>query len=212
MIPVEIQPEPLNFSDRVKSPGERFLARTPKPSVQQWKGKEYWRRALPEMRRSYNGVCAYCAFWIPHSVGNHSIDHFIPKSQRPDLAYDWDNYRYVSARFNGRKGAHKIVDPFALLPGWFILDFRSFFIKPDPGLSKNQQRLLWDTIKRLKLNSDDDLVDERQTWHSHYTDKEITFGHLKKKAPFMAFEILRQGLLVETLPSKSPEQKNKKNS
>ncbi len=197
MIPVEIQPEPHDFSERVRTPGKEFLSEIANPTSQQWRGKEYWQRVLLGMRKAYNGICAYSAFWIPYSTGNHSVDHFVPKSKKPELAYEWDNYRYASARFNSRKGTHKIVDPFKLLPGWFILDFRTFFVKPNPELSAKQRQPLWETIEHLKLNDDEDLVAERQVWCSHYFHKEISFNHLKKKAPFIAFELERQNLIAE---------------
>lgn len=195
MIPVKAQPEPGNFTERVRTPGQRFLSEVSNPTYLQWRGKEYWQRALPDMRKAYQSICAYSAFWIPHNTGNHSIDHFIPKSQDPELAYEWDNYRYVSARFNSRKGTHTITDPFKLLPGWFIISFKSFLIKPNPQLSIKQKKILEDTIGHLKLNADDELVEERQAWYQAYQKKEISFEHLKKMAPFIAFEIERQGLI-----------------
>jgi len=197
MMPVESQPEPIYFMERVRTPGQKFLREIPKPSSQQWRGKEYWQRALPDMRQAYNSICAYSAFWIPHSTGNHSIDHFVPKSEQPNLAYEWHNYRYVSARFNSRKGTHTIVDPFKLRPGWFILDFNSFFIKPNPELISAQKDKLWETIKHLKLNDDEDLVIERQSWYFNYLNKEISFEHLKKNAPFIALEADRQNRVRE---------------
>jgi len=134
MIPIKPQPEPPSFEQSVRIPGKRFLAQVPHPVSEQWKGKEYWRQVLPDMRQAYEGICAYCAFWIPHSTGNHSIDHFIPKSQNPNLAYEWDNFRYVSARFNSRKGNRTILDPFTLPLNWFVIDFKSFFVSPNSGL------------------------------------------------------------------------------
>ena len=197
MMPVKFQPEPVQFTKKVRVPGQQFLSKVQKPISQQWRGKEYWQRALPDMRQAYNSICAYSAFWIPHSTGNHSIDHFIPKSKQPNLAYEWHNFRYVSARFNSRKGTRTIVDPFKLRQGWFILDFKSFLIKPKPALSSTKKDKLWETIKHLKLNDDEDLVIERQTWYLNYLNKEISFEHLKKNAPFVAFEIERQNLRLK---------------
>jgi hypothetical protein len=165
MIPVEMQPEPSGFPERVRAPGKRFLSQIAKPTYKQWRGKEYWREVLPDMRKAYKGVCSYSASWIPHSTGNHSIDHFIPKSQHPELAYEWDNYRYASARFNSRKGTHLIVDPFELQSKSFVIDFNSFLIKPNPEFSTKEQQSLRETIKRLKLNDDEDLVRERKEWY-----------------------------------------------
>ncbi len=195
MIPVEMKPEPSNFSKQVRNPGKQFLSENSNPSSQQWRNREYWQRVLPDMREAYNGICAYSASWIPYSTGNHSIDHFIPKSQQPELAYEWENYRYASARFNSRKGMHAVVDPFKLLPKSFILDFSSFFIKPNPKLSVKEQHSLRETIERLKLNDDEDLVIERQTCSLDYLNNEISLAHLQKRYPFIAFELERQNLL-----------------
>ncbi|KHD05477.1 hypothetical protein PN36_16305 [Candidatus Thiomargarita nelsonii] len=137
MIPVAAQPEPSHFSKQVRNPGQQFLSKVQKPTSQQWRGKEYWQRALPDMRIAYNSICAYSAFWIPHSTGN----------------------------------------------------------QPKPALSSNQKDKLWETIKHLKLNDDEDLVIERQTWYLNYLNKEISFEHLKKKAPFIALEAERQNLV-----------------
>ncbi len=149
------------------------------------------------MRSAYGQMCAYCAIWIPYSTGNHSVDHFVSKSVQPDLAYDWSNYRYVSARFNSRKGTRAILDPFRLLEPAFVIDFSSLLLKANPALTADQQRLALDTIEILKLNSDDDLVTERQSWTDAYRTGRITFEFLESKAPFIAYELQRQGLVSD---------------
>jgi hypothetical protein len=198
MIPVTLQPEPEDFAKTVKEAGLKFLLEVPSPTTEQWKGKEYWQQALPSMRKAYQGICAYCAHWIPHSTGNHSIDHFMPKSHHPELAYTWNNFRYVAARFNSRKGTRSILDPFQLIHNWFILDFTSFFIRSHPELLPEQKIMVNQTIQVLQLNSDDDLVFERQTWVIDYQQGDISYEHLKSHAPFIAYELKRQGLLVHT--------------
>jgi len=195
MIPVALQPEPEDFAQSIKEPGLKFLREVPHPTANQWRGKEYWQQALPGMRQSYQGICAYCAHWIPHSTGNHSIDHFISKSQNPELAYVWSNFRYVAARFNSRKGTRSILDPFQLLHDWFILDFASFFIRSHPALLPEQKAAVNHTIQVLHLNSDDDLVFERQSWVIEYQQGHISYEHLQRHAPFIAYELERQGLL-----------------
>ena len=161
MIPVEMQPEPEEFDTKIRSPGSLFLKRIPNPSSNDWDGKEFWQRALPDMRIAYRTICSYCAHWIPHSTGAHSIDHFLAKSLNPELAYEWSNFRYVSARFNSRKGTHIIVDPFTVKQNWFMLDLTSFMIFPSSELHDDEKGHVQATIDVLKLNSDDDLVRER---------------------------------------------------
>lgn len=191
MIPVIRQPEPADFDQQVRQPGLLFLMEDPQP--RRWQGKEYWQRALPDMRRAYQSICAYCATWIPHSTGSHSIDHFIPKSRVAALAYEWSNFRYVSARFNSRKGTQTIVDPLVIAPGSFVLDFTTFLILPNPELPPDQKEEIRRTIEILRLNDDEDLVVERQTYFTDFQQNHTTFEHLQRRAPFIAYEALRQG-------------------
>lgn len=191
VIPIALKPEPPNFSDRVRKPGQEFLKQVPNPITEEWNKNAFWQKVLPDMRRAYNSLCAYCATWIPHSTGSHSIDHFIPKAVTPTLAYEWDNFRYVSSRFNSRKGTRSILDPFNIQFGWYTLDFSSFLIKPGSQLNDQNKQLINDTIKILKLNDDEDLVCERQNWIEEWRNRHITFGHLKRKAPFIAYELQR---------------------
>jgi hypothetical protein len=102
---------------------------------------------------------------------------------------------YASARFNGRKGVKSILDPFTLQSGWFVLNFKSFLIFPNAMLDDAPRKEVADTIGILKLNSDDDLVNERATYFNEYASGHVTFAHLEKRAPFIAFEVERQGLL-----------------
>lgn len=192
MIPIALKPEPPNFSDTVRNPGQEFLKQVPNPTTKEWKEHAFWQKILPDMRRAYNSLCSYCATWIPHSTGSHSIDHFISKAVIPTLAYEWDNFRYVSSRFNSRKGTRFILDPIDIDYGWYTLDFCSFLIKPNSDLSEENRKLVSDTIDILKLNDDEKLVTERQTWFCDLLNGEINFDHLKKKAPFIAYELERQ--------------------
>ncbi len=194
MIPVKLQPEPKNFDEQVRKPGNDFLKQTSKPISEDWKGKEYWQKALPEARAVYKGICAYSALWIPHSTGNHSIDHFVPKSLNPQLAYEWDNFRYVAARFNSRKGKRAILDPFSLELDWFILNFGTFFVHPNPLLTESQKNKVRQTIDYLQLNGDDEMVAEREAYYKYYKSGDISLTHLEKMAPFIAYEMKRQGL------------------
>jgi hypothetical protein len=196
MIPVDPQPEPPDFEATVRQPGNGFLADHPNPS--NWDGKSYWQNALPSMRKAYKKTCAFSAQWIPHATGNHSIEHFQPKSLFPHLAYEWTNFRYVSARLNSRKGTKTVIDPFHIRPDWFILDFSTFFVKPNPDpqvLPAAERTVIENTIAILKLNEDDLLVEERMEFFRDYKSRDIGYNYLKRQAPFIAYEVKRQGLM-----------------
>jgi hypothetical protein len=128
-------------------------------------------------------------------TGSESIDHFSPKSQRPDLAYEWSNFRYASLKFNRRKGIYIVLDPFTIKLNWFIMDFPSLIIRSNPNISSDKIKRIEDTIKILKLNTDTNCVNARQNWVADFCNNEISFPFLKRRAPFIAHELERQDLV-----------------
>lgn len=192
LIPIERQPPPEKFEIEVAEKGREFLTKNPRPKT--WKNRSYWTKVLPDLWNAYQSVCAYSCHWIPLE-GGATVDHFIPKDIAPEKAYDWDNYRLAMWKMNARKGRHTdIVDPFELTEATFTLSFPSMLVKPNPDLSEDRKRQVWDTIKRLDLNDDQILVNARLWWVLNYCDKHIDFQFLEKNAPFIAFEIERQNL------------------
>lgn len=191
MIPVEKQPEPADFEDKVAKKGHKFLEQNPHPTS--WKNRSYWTEALPELRAAYRGICAYCCHYIPGEQ-NASVDHFIPKSIAPHLAYEWDNYRLATLKMNARKGdSTDVLDPFELAEGTFILLFPAMQVKPKPELSNGIKVQAIKTIERLGLNKDD-IVNSRLKWVLNYCDGRFDFEYLKENTPFIASEIERQNL------------------
>ncbi len=88
---------------------------------------------------------------------------------------------------------------FVYLPVIFasILDFTTFLIWPNSAiLNDHQKKQVIETIDILKLNDDDELVMERAAYHWNYLNREITLTFLKEKAPFIAYEVIRQGLMI----------------
>jgi len=165
---------------------------------------------LPDLWNSYRGICAYCCYYIP-SEQNATVDHFVPKSIAPEKAYEWQNYRLATLKMNARKGnSIDIVDPFELAPGAFQLLFPSMLIKPAPTLPTDYQQQILSTINRLKLNSDEALVQSRMRWVLAYCDGHISFQFLARVAPYIAIEVQRQ-MLKDKLPSIFREKKYRVN-
>lgn len=194
MIPVQQQPEPKDFESKVRAKGRKFLRQVSRPKT--WENREYWRESLKDLYEAYNKVCAYSAQWIPRTEGSPTVDHFIPKSVKPELAYEWSNFRLSCLKMNARKRDFQdILDPFQIEPGWFILDFPSLLIKVNPDLEEPMKSQVRSTIKRLRLNDDDDCVKHRQDWLIQYCKGNITFKFLKETAPFIAYELERQNIV-----------------
>lgn len=194
MIPVQMEPEPKEFDEMVRKKGQQFLLKLPNPQEKDWKNKEYWRKAIPSLRRAHNNVCAYCAQWIPTLTGTPTVDHYVPKSVEPDLAYEWSNFRLSCLQMNTNKGNFRdVLDPFLLLDNWFQLDFGTYLIKPNPDLGLPEQQKIRDTIIRLKLNSDESCVTSRREWIDGFLTQGLPFPHIQERAPFIAYELKRQG-------------------
>jgi len=190
MIRVTPKPEPDCFDTRVRVPGNKFLL-TKSPSDN---FRPYWTRCIKELYASYEGICAYLGIYI-YKTGGVTVDHFIPKSAMPELAYEWDNYRLCSSIINSRKHNYQdIIDPFDIDNEWIYLNFLTGEVFPNPSLSNFVITLINQTIFRLKLNYGD-TCDIRMDYWTEYCERHIDIDYLKRKAPFIYKEASRQRLL-----------------
>jgi hypothetical protein len=194
MIPVIKQDEPANFDKDVRQPGKRFLAVHPNPKSRDF--KSLWNQVSADMYRLYNGICAYTGEWFSTTQTAVSIDHFIPKSFAPHLAYEWDNYRLTIQKINGYKADKTgLIDPFEVQIGWFVLDIPSCIIKPNDSLPNSEHAKVQYTIEVLKLNDDDAFVQRRCDIIMDYVRKDIAFNFMQRKYPYIACELQRQNLI-----------------
>lgn len=185
MIPVQAQPEPELFDGRVRQPGNAGRPTDALP--------DHWTRCLPDLYRVYGGICAYLAVSIPPGAGSRTVDHYLPKSLRPDLAYEWSNYRLACSLMNSRKRDYlDVLDPFSLAPDTFVLDFADLSVAPAPGLPVTTQTAAVATIARLRLNDP-----ESRAARGHALDlvlrREASLAFLAEVSPFVAREWSRQG-------------------
>ena len=197
MIHVARQPEPAIFDARVRIPGRQYLATNNRPTSKEFAKHSYWRRILKEIHDAYGGICAYSCHWIPYDTGADTVEHFRAKTSFPNDAYEWDNYRLVCATLNGRKGVHTdVLDPFAIANGWFVIDFPSLLVKPAADLQEQEANQVLSTIARLGLNDEGTCLRSRERYVKNFCKQCITFEFLRQDAPFIAFELERQGLIA----------------
>lgn len=206
VLKVKPQPEPDTFNELVRVPGKRFLKSTRNPTRNQWSTHAYWTKALTDMRESYGAICAYSCHWIP-ATGGRSIDHFNSKSTHPGDAYEWSNYRLTFSVLNGCKGTDpNVLDPFLVQSEWFTIKFPSLLVSPAAGLKAPlTARITW-TINKLHLNDEDKCLKDRFAYVRDYCLRNITLTFLRERAPFLAKELERQGLLdsIRTMMPFSP--------
>lgn len=187
---------PPNYEDDVKKPGDAFLRHNSNPTHREWKRHSYWSKIHSFLYDQNSGLCQYCASWSPRSSQlssshNHtSVDHYLPKSKHTSLAYEWSNYRLCRARLNNYKSDFEdVLDPFTISDDWFFLDFSSFLIKPSAGINSEVKKQVSDSISRLRLNSDNDYVNERISVIREYTLGRFNFELIREKYPFIAYQI-----------------------
>lgn len=188
MIHVSPAPEPPTFDRDVRQPGRRAIAegRDPLPAC--------WTACLPDLRKAYQSVCAYLCVIVPPGVGASSVDHFAPKSKRRDLTYEWSNYRFVSSLMNARKHAFEdVLDPFEIDDDWFELELSTLQVRPSASCTSEVRSRVMATIQRLRLN-DQECIDARSHCYDAYLAKDVSFDHLLTSSPFVAREMIRQGL------------------
>jgi hypothetical protein len=206
MIPVVLPAPPAHYQTKVRQPGLAFLAVTPNPTSNEWNQHRYWQEIHQDLYRWHKGVCVYSASWTPHprhrGVDHTSIDHFVPKSKNRPLAYEWSNFRMVRSKLNNRKDNFEdVLDPCALQPGWFRLNFTTFFLEPATALPARAQRQVASTIQRLLLNGDPAYVNERARVIYRYAGGKMTFADIQKLYPFIAAEMQAQNFDVLFKPS-----------
>ncbi|MBK9264242.1 MAG: hypothetical protein IPM54_31125 [Polyangiaceae bacterium] len=192
MIKVTPMPEYPGFDTEVRQRGAAFLATCPTPTSGQFKNRQYWARATKELHKTYRGICSYTAMYL---LEQGTVDHFLPKTTYPQLAYEWSNFRLASWRVNSAKG-HKtnILDPFSIEDDWFQMDIPTCLIRANPILEQRVRSQVSETISSLGLNSDDNYVQERCDILIYYARGNIDLAFVKRRYPFLAKELERQRL------------------
>lgn len=198
MIPVMLQPEPVDFDRKVRQPGRNWLAShgialnstPPKASAL----PNYWTHSNYQLWEAYSGICAYLAIYFEWPMGAASTDHFIAKSVNAGAAYEWNNYRLSCLGPNRNKSRFDdVLDPIGLHPDTFVLNLINGEISPNPSLGSLLKAAAQKTISRLKLDS----VEHNRMRAKHYVMylRKMDEETLKELSPFVWYEAQRQGLL-----------------
>jgi uncharacterized protein (TIGR02646 family) len=195
MIPIIKRKAPKNFNEKVKQPGLKWLKTLGHPPKNnEWANHDYWTKYNEELYNAYSGICAYLAIYFDFVTGASSTDHFIPKSKKPQLAYEWSNFRLSCLGANRRKGTKTILDPFTIQKNTFFINFLNGRIYPNPKLSQKEKKLAEETIIALQLD-DEKTRKMRRKHFQNYRKKEYSKDWLQKNSPFVYQEMERKGYL-----------------
>lgn len=190
MIPVVQQREPEDFDEKVRRPGNEYLQQH--PDVKASKLPDYWTSMSENLWKVYGGICAYLAIFFDSAIGS-TIDHFIPKSRNKQMAYEWSNYRLASWGMNRKKARKNVLDPFALRPDSFRINFSNGEICPNPAQDAGYQERCRDTIRALGLNESRNK-EMRIRHFDEYFRNDVSLEYLEKNSPFVHSEVVRQNL------------------
>lgn len=213
MIPVEPAPEPRHFDSLVRQPGLRTIAELVGESSgenrpgrkrkivsknrEELKAEHYpplWREVSTDLLKAYHRICAYACLYIEPVTGSATVDHFACKSRHWSKVYEWDNYRLACSMMNTRKSQFDdVIDPFEVVDGMFALDLVTLKVIPGPNAGANREDVIG-TIKRLGLDSAE-YADALSEYYHQYIEGHIDFDFLRRRAPFLAREMSRQGRL-----------------
>jgi hypothetical protein len=97
---------------------------------------------------------------------------------------------------NGRKCDYEdVLDPFRIVDRTFIIEFPSLLIKLAPNLTRYMAKRVLATIDRLQLNDEGTCIKARERYVKQYCQGLIDFAHVVREAPFIGYELNRQGLV-----------------
>lgn len=183
MIPVAPVPEPDDFDEEVRKPGRTWLANNPPPK----RPKDLWSPFREALAKGFQHRCGYTPMWDP--VG--SVDHHHSVKVKRELAYEWDNYRYVAEWLNKskRNEDQAVLDPYEVGEGWFEIELPSLVLKLTDEVPAALRARAEHTLARLHLRDDERVMRQRREWYRMYEEGEINLAGLRKKAPLIALAI-----------------------
>ena len=136
-----------------------------------------------------------------------TVDHFQSwaktKDTKPELAYEWSNYRFCSFSINSLKNKfdEDILDPFEIQEGWFKISLPDMLLKPTDRVPDRFKERAKTTMERLQLERGEDLVKFRRAWYDQYKQGgEPILGMMDDWAPLVAKAIREKLVAGESLP------------
>ena len=174
-------PEPPEFCQRARIPGNQWLAAHPNAK----RPRDYWSPFKGDLAAGFQMRCAYSAMFEP--VG--TVEHFVSWHESRLHAYEWTNYRYSAAWINSSKKneqSSNLMDPFSVQDGWFEVILPSLQLRVSNSIPGTLRALAEYTIRRLRLVHDERVMRQRREWYRMYQCGELSFDGLEKKAPLIA--------------------------
>jgi hypothetical protein len=180
MIRVRRAAEPQAFDRTCRQRGNAWLADHPGAE----RPRPFWREFVGDLAEAFAQRCGYSAIMIP----NGTVDHFLSWKRRPDLAYEWSNFRYVDGRINSKKqlADDEVLDPFEVDDDWFEIILPSLQLRLTDQVPEALRERAQYTIERLGLSHDEQIVTYRAQWYCQYHCGDLSLRGLHRVAPLLA--------------------------
>lgn len=185
MIQVAKVPEPPAFDQEARQPGRAWLAAYPG----QGRPRDYWTPFKPQLAEGFRGLCGYAAMCDP--TGG-TVDHYRSVKEKPELAYEWSNYRFASGLMNSIKRTASVLDPYEVGEGWFEIVLPSLQLVLTDRVPPEFRERAKTTLRRLGLGHDERVLRYRRSWYERYVKGGLTLEGLYEAAPLIAAAVERQ--------------------
>jgi hypothetical protein len=185
MIPVERAPEPNGFEANVRSKGLAWIESQRRPIS---RFPNHWCWCEPHLHAAFRGRCGWAAVWI----SSGQVEHFISQTAcvdqgRPELAYDWNNLRYIMPELNSKKSRRpSVLDPFDVQPGWFEIVLPQLHLRMTEQVPASHRELARTTLEFLGLTNGPKLMRLRRKYMQQYRDGKTRIALLDEDFPLLA--------------------------
>lgn len=165
---------PEILKENSKKWGEEFAKKKELNPNYKFNWKTYEKKSVdkhikPDLIKMTNNHCSFCDSYPLGVSSRKTIEHFKPKSEYPLLAYEWENLFLCCDTCQSAK--REKFDDKLLKPDredyefnkYFIVDYKTGELKPNPIKDKENQIKAKVTIKMYDLNSEDRLIDRLDT-------------------------------------------------
>jgi len=185
--------KPRSFTQDCETPGKAWGRANPASN----KFPAHWRKYQPQLAAGFHDRCG----WWAMRIADGAVDHYLSKKFHRKLAYDWNNYRYISTSVNSSKRNHDddVIDPFDVQPGWFEVQLPSMLLRRTSLVPTALQVKADFTIQKLRLVSGHKVRRNRRAWYEDYKKGLISDAGLAAYAPLVA-EAVTKWKLTKGLP------------
>jgi len=186
MIHFEQQPEPLDFDERCRKRGNRWLDEHPGND----RPKDYWSEFKKPLANGFSDLCAYTVMYAP----NGTVDHYLSCKNYRHLAFEWSNYRFCADWLNKSKmnADDSVLDPFEVQEGWFEILLPSLQMVITDIVPEHLREKAQYTLIRLHLRDDERVIRQRRKWYEMYQNNKLTLEGLRDVAPLIAAAVENQ--------------------